>query len=445
MKRNIIILLISIGIAVISGCGNTEKSVEEKSVQEVTKNSTESELYIDAMKEILSEAETENTEIVQETEIMADTEETEVVYTDEEIYKDILDMYYYKIAGGWDKTEDVSYLWHWAYTSAKTLADAGYTFIDLDGNGVSELLVTPVPEAGMGMLYDLYTCVGDEVIHLVSSGERSMYYLCEDKTVYLESSSGANLSTQETYVVKPEEKALALKEILVYDSNADADNPWFFGDASCYNKENSYDTSKMKQLTEEEALEINKNREITSISLNVFSNYTPQEEMPLDIALKKALNEVAGEENVLNYFSEDFDADGTVEMFGITGTDSGWDIDNAKIYYVSSDCQVTCIANFAYLAGYGGGYIRSAEIRNSVIMDTGSAKFLTFGGMAGQETYLYGIKDGKVYQPEVSGQHSNFYKIENDMYFAQPHEGGEGYYEYTYMFDAENGEFVRLN
>ena len=58
------------------------------------------------------------------------------------------------------------------------------------------------------------------------------------------------------------------------------------------------------------------------------------------------------------------------------------------------------------------------------------------------ETWLYGVRDGKAYQPEVSGQHADFMKTEDGQFIAQPHEGGEGYYIIYYDYDPGTGEFV---
>lgn len=129
---------------------------------------------------------------------------------DMNIYKNILDMYYYKINTGWDETEDVSYLFYWGYTDVETLSDAGYALIDLDQNGISELLVTSMDAAKDGMIYDLYTYSNGNIIHLATSGERYRYYLCNDNTIYFEGSGGASISGWDTYVVKADKESLSL-------------------------------------------------------------------------------------------------------------------------------------------------------------------------------------------------------------------------------------------
>lgn len=189
-------------------------------------------------------------------------------------YRDVLDMFYYKISGGWNKTEDVSYLFYWGYSPIQSLADAGYALMDLDKNGVPELLVTSVTDAADGLIYDLYTCVNDKVVHLATSGERYRYYLCDDNTIYLESSGGAENSSYEIYEVEPGKDLLKLKELVVYDGYKDQNNPWFYGQEIFYDEMNGYDTDKMTKITEEEALNIIHGYETASIQLNSFEQYS---------------------------------------------------------------------------------------------------------------------------------------------------------------------------
>ena len=54
----------------------------------------------------------------------------------EELYKDVLDMYYYKIKNqNWTDNDEVSPLFSNPYTNLKSLNNVGYALIDIDGNG----------------------------------------------------------------------------------------------------------------------------------------------------------------------------------------------------------------------------------------------------------------------------------------------------------------------
>ena len=244
---------------------------------------------------------------------------TESVDNDINIYKDILDMFYCKIDTGWDGTEDVSWLYYQGGYEIESLADVGYAFIDLDENGVSELIVTSTEAAQEGMIYDMYTYKDEKIIHLVTSGERFRYYLCDDNTIYFEGSGGALLSSWEKYRVDSTIEELKLIEVVEYDGYTE--NPWHYGN----------NTESMTNITEEEARNIIDKNKIISIQLNSFADYTLQGNISTDIMLEKEFISKIGAENVMHFVSDDFDMNGDVEAFGITGNDTGWDLENVKI------------------------------------------------------------------------------------------------------------------
>lgn len=355
-------------------------------------------------------------------------------------YQGILDMFYYKISGGWDQTEDVSYLFYFDYTMPATPADAGYAMMDLDGNGVPELLVSTVDAAKEGMIYDLYTIAGGNVVHAVTGGERYCYYLCEDNTIYYWGSSGASNSREISYTINPDTGLLSANETVVFDENENKNSPWFYGTGECYSRENGADFSRMENITEERAGEIvDSYKRIIPVQLTTFDRYQPQEPVPDEIRLRQAFRAAAGSEPELYFVCDDFDGNGIMEAFGMTGTDDGIDLSDVNIYYVNSDGTVSIMDTFPKIYAYGGMYPGTAM---DLTMNAGNAKFLKIGGADGQETWLYGVRNGEAYQPEVSGKHADFGKTEDGQFIAQPHEGGEGYHATRYIYDAETGEFI---
>lgn len=365
-----------------------------------------------------------------------DTAEEDVGTLDNPVdaYSDILDRFYYQILGGWNQTEDISYMFSWDYTSVHSLSDAGYMLTDLNGDGMEELLVSPAVDAADGLIYDLYACVNGEVVHAASSGERYRYNYCKDGTIYYEGSSGAGNSTFAGNEVT-EDGTLRLKEVVRYDESQDKEKPWFYStDSLCYDGKNGFDYSRMSGISEEEAQGIIDSYEVSPLELTLFDGYTPKEDMPMDMSLRAAYQSAIGSETDLFFECDDYDGDGTKEAFGVTGVDTSYDIEDFRLYYIAPDGQVSCEATLDMLYGFGG-------MEPAGVIDTGSAKFIVFGGACGQETWLYGIRDGKVYQPEVSGQHSDFIQRDGE-YFAMPHEGGEGFYMIFFDFDPVTGEFV---
>ena len=111
--------------AVFSGCGEISGGDGKKTDDSLTETAA-------AVPQIMEE-----TQEVSSLEESTDAEEADG--TDPaDAYREILDMFYYKISGGWDSTEDVSYLFYFDYTMPATPADVGYAMMDLDGNGVPD-------------------------------------------------------------------------------------------------------------------------------------------------------------------------------------------------------------------------------------------------------------------------------------------------------------------
>lgn len=65
--------------------------------------------------------------------------------------------------------------------------------------------------------------------------------------------------------------------------------------------------------------------------------------------------------------------------------------------------------------------------------------FTVSGCGAGSED---GVRDGAAYQPEVSGEHADFLKLEDGRYIGQPHDGGEESYIIYYGYDPVSSEFI---
>ena len=117
-------------------------------------------------------------------------------------YREIQDTVYYGISSQWQNIEynslgeanlDISYLWY--RFPGQTLSNSGYLIDDLNGDHIPELIISTADamESGyaVGMIYDLYTYQDGQVVHLISSGERDRYYLCEDSVIANEGSAGA--------------------------------------------------------------------------------------------------------------------------------------------------------------------------------------------------------------------------------------------------------------
>lgn len=183
----------------------------------------------------------------------------------EDLYKETLDMYYDAITEGWPNGAEGWYpdsgiyggaTYLWGYEPERGLADIGYQLIDLNGDGTDELIVSPIFDADQGydvsMIYDLYTLKDGKTVHLVASGERDRYYLCEDNTLYNEGSSSALESSFMSFSVS-DDASLVLNEVYLYDGWEDEQHPWFYATGDVFGgSDEYYDANKMQRITEEE-------------------------------------------------------------------------------------------------------------------------------------------------------------------------------------------------
>lgn len=195
----------------------------------------------------------------------------------EELYKDVLDMYYYKIKNqNWTDNDDVSiaYLYNENY---KELGNTGYAFIDIDGNGVPELLIGDKDSENYGWILDLYTCIDNQIVHLGTTWERFGISLSKNGRIYQYGSGGARLTSQEECVIDVKNKALSVVDAVIYDEDDAQSTPWFHATEE-YGTDSGFDLSKMKNISEEEGMkkweEYNNN--IIGYSITPFSEYTPK-------------------------------------------------------------------------------------------------------------------------------------------------------------------------
>lgn len=96
----------------------------------------------------------------------------------------------------------------------------GYCFLDLDGDGVQELIVTDG-----NVIYDLYALNGEELQWVLSGFERISYQLTEDNGIINRGSGSASYSYITFYRWNGGE--LEWVDGLELDYEANYDSPWF--------------------------------------------------------------------------------------------------------------------------------------------------------------------------------------------------------------------------
>lgn len=204
----------------------------------------------------------------------------------EGIYKELLDMYYDAVANGWPNAPeewypdsspygDATYIWR--YEIDRGLSEVGYQFIDLNGDGIDELIVSPIYDSeyiqSQSMIYDMYTCIDGEIISLVASGERYSYYLCKDNTLMNNFSNSAFTSGHISYSVG-NKASLEVNEVYLYDDWTDEENPWFYATGEELPSADYFDGSMMQHITKEEFYDGIDKYEYKPLELTPLSEYS---------------------------------------------------------------------------------------------------------------------------------------------------------------------------
>lgn len=159
------------------------------------------------------------------------------------------------------------------------------------------------------------------------------------------------------------------------------------------------------------------------------------------------------------FLKEDFDGDGVAEAFGITGKPymnycRQYAGENVKIYFISAAGEVSLVRDqtdwgepiYGYLNT--GDLLELAESPGRLTYEAGSSKFFTWeldAGGSGSASIVMGVKNGKPYEPAVSGQYGVFLPTDDGRFCAVKHDFSAGYHEYIqtyFVFDERTKEFI---
>ena len=122
--------------------------------------------------------------------------------------------------------DDYSVILSWL-TGQPASVNLGYTLVDVDGNGVQELLVGENygdGEAGT-VLYDMYTIRDGKILHVFDGWDRNRYYLLTNGNFINQGSSGA-MQSNEAYYIYAKGDMIFIRSV-IYDSTMWPEGPWF--------------------------------------------------------------------------------------------------------------------------------------------------------------------------------------------------------------------------
>ncbi|RGZ88698.1 hypothetical protein DW967_14460 [Agathobacter rectalis] len=280
----------------------------------------------------------------------------------EELYKDVLDMYYYKIKNqNWTENDNVSILLSGNYSDYKSLSSVGYSILDIDGNGIPELLIGDNDSQSDGVIIDLYTYVDDKVVYLDTTYERFGINLSKNGKIYRYGSGGAYNNFEEECKIDEKNKVLVPIESIVFDGYYNPNSPWYYATGNYYTDSYDYDLDKMKNISEEEAMNKRKEFEnnITGYSITLFSDYIPQSDNDNISSNAGVYDEFLKNREYKNYIADywtfgipkqysvmDIDGDGTDELL-IYGSEDLWE-DLAIFSFNSKTQQISLIPAMNY-------------------------------------------------------------------------------------------------
>ena len=150
------------------------------------------------------------------------------------IYAAQLDRYHTAISAQWEEgaylENEMSALAMYYY-EGNALDNIGYTFIDLDNNGICELIIGAILNAEQDpIVFELWTIKDDAPTMLAQSGSRNRYFLQYDEEIELwslanEGENGA--ANHAVYFLQISEGELNVTQGIVFDALANEENPWF--------------------------------------------------------------------------------------------------------------------------------------------------------------------------------------------------------------------------
>lgn len=268
-----------------------------------------------------------------------------------ELYGEVLDLFYSNIISGWEDyeatytygdIEDVSYMFAQFYSDPTYLDSIGYTFMDVDYNGIPELMIGIDGDGknsytDSSVIFDLYTYANGKIVHLGSSGERYWYELCQDNTIYYQGSAGAASDRYCHYCLNPGQSSLTVLKCVWSDPDDTWENTYW------YESNTGYYTGDETLIAESSALAIvNSWPRTVDLTLTPFCDYTPEGES----------------ENSALYDNSPLTVSGTL-------TEQSYEINSAnkEVAYILELDEPVTKSLYSDDAGYAGESVEISEIQ----------------------------------------------------------------------------------
>ncbi len=290
--------------------------------------------------------------------------------------------------------------------------EIAYMYFDVDQNGIPELfMIEGFHEAN---IFAIYTFDGTQAVdlNLVQSEEFSNYSVYTDGSICVFSSS---LNGYESHYFLLEPDGYTVKPIVL---------------------------SREEQVLKQGVL-------ITNDDFIIFAKDIPAE----NHFSGSEINEYI--ENAAYFLASDYDGNGTEESFLITGTFDGVaGYMDAEILFLDSNgamirvCDTTSQGDSLY--GYlnaRNGKLEGNET-DDYLIPAGNSRFLVWEVSAygsASTSLIFGVRDGKPYELDISGKYMGFHQDEAGRYVAVISDFSKGYHDYIeriFVFDEETKQFI---
>ena len=150
------------------------------------------------------------------------------------VYAEQIERYYTAISQQWD---EMAYLEHEMsplaarYYEGKPLDNNGFTFMDLDGDGIWELIIGAIKNAENDpLIFEIWVLRNDEPVMVAQSGTDNRYYLQyarEDDLWSVAYEAENNAANRATYYLQLVEGEFKVIQGVIFDAVTNENAPWF--------------------------------------------------------------------------------------------------------------------------------------------------------------------------------------------------------------------------
>lgn len=148
---------------------------------------------------------------------------------DIQMYQEMLSRHGVALYEHWDQDElranNMSGIY--ALQGDDPLSVTGFAFLDLNDDGVDELLIGAIQDIDCGgTIYDIYTLLNGSPVHVASGGERDRFYIPVDGTLVKVSSGSSTTAGYRYFMLDGEDGKLLDECWLWFDEDGDPAQPW---------------------------------------------------------------------------------------------------------------------------------------------------------------------------------------------------------------------------